>query len=156
MHPSLGSTPADLHFHVCSLLPIRVFWIFCVEFFKGLLRSLGTKSGLWPLPPTLDVQSASVRGKSKFPEETTVQLTNPASSSGYSWCTSMHAACQTWTCSLYTSNLLKLVPPEKQKQHILRKLLRMGYSSVHSTPHRNPSYQRDPPHWTDQALDHIN
>ena len=37
---SLGSTPTDLHFHVCSLPPVRVFWIVCGEFFKGLSSGL--------------------------------------------------------------------------------------------------------------------
>ena len=48
--------------------------IFCVEFFSGLSRSLGTKAGILLPTPTLDVQSASVcANSSKFPEESTVQ-----------------------------------------------------------------------------------
>ena len=57
----LGSTPADLHFHMFPLQLVRVFCVFCVEFFKGLFfRSLGTKVGLLLLPPTLNVLSVSV------------------------------------------------------------------------------------------------
>ena len=48
--------------------------IFCMEFFSGLSRSLGTKTGILLPIPTLDVQSASVcANSSKFPEESTVQ-----------------------------------------------------------------------------------
>ena len=35
---------------------------------RPLIRSLGTKNGLQLLPPTLDIQSASVRAKSKLPQ----------------------------------------------------------------------------------------
>ena len=45
-----------------------------MEFFSGLFRSLGTKTGILLPTPTLDVQSASVHAdNSKFPEESTVQ-----------------------------------------------------------------------------------
>ena len=48
--------------------------IFCIEFFIGLSRSLGTKNGILLPSPTLDIQSASVCAtNSKFPEESTIQ-----------------------------------------------------------------------------------
>ena len=86
MQPSLGSTPGDLHFRKCSLLPVRVFWIFCVEFFKGLFRSLGTKTRLLTLPPTLNVQSALVHANnSKFPKESTSTPKSTYSSGHSRW-----------------------------------------------------------------------
>ena len=45
-----------------------------MKFFQGLSRSLGTKTGILLLPPTLDIQSATVHAYySQFPEESTVQ-----------------------------------------------------------------------------------
>ena len=92
---------------LCGILQRPLFW------------SLGTKNGLQLLPPTFDIQSASVHAKSKFPREYTVQLTNPADSS-------MYAACQSGTCTQYMSNLLKKASPKKWKLHVLGKPLRMA------------------------------
>ena len=82
---SLGSTSADLHF-LCVLTPVRqgVLNLLCGNLQRPLFMSLVTKNGFQPLPPTLDIRSVSVHVNSKFPEETTVQLTNPANSSGHS------------------------------------------------------------------------
>ena len=70
----------------CMLTPTSqgVLNRLCGNLHRPLIRSLGTKNGLQPLPLTLDMQSASVHVKSKFLEENTVQLTNPAYSTGHS------------------------------------------------------------------------
>ena len=48
--------------------------IFHVEFFSGLSKSQGSKTGILLPSPTLCVQSASVHANnSKFPEESTIQ-----------------------------------------------------------------------------------
>ena len=122
MHSSLGSTPADLHFLVCSLPLDRVLCIFCVEYSKGLYRSLGTKTGL--LTPTLDVQSASIHAKSYSLEESTSTPT-PVYSSGFTHHTSTHAACQSRMCRLSSST----------------------YSNKHLQIAQNSAYLESHSHW---------
>ena len=124
--------------------------IFCVEFFSGLSRSLGTKTGILLPPPTHDIQSASVHANSsKFPEESTVQhwttftlqdtadappqmpLDNPEFTSN-------------------TSSLLEKASQNGLNMYIHEKSLEMV--TCQATPCRCPNTQWDPLHWTDQAL----
>ena len=60
-----GSTPADVHFHVFLLQLVKVFCIFCAEFFTGLsCRPSEIRDGvLYPSSPSLNVVSASVCAK---------------------------------------------------------------------------------------------
>ena len=138
----------------CVLTPISqgALNLLCGILQRPLFRSLGTKNGLQPLPPTCDIQTASIHANSKFPEETTVPLTNPANSSGHNWHTSTHATCQSRTCNCNMSNLLKKASPKEVDMAHTWEVTWNGYSSVYSTPSRNPGTQRDPPHWTDLAL----
>ena len=59
---TLSSTPADLHFRVFLPQLVKVFCIFCMEFFTGLsYRPLETRDRVsYPSSPSLYVLSASV------------------------------------------------------------------------------------------------
>ena len=59
---TLGSTPADLHFHVFLPQLVKVSCIFCVEFFTGpSYRPSDIRDGLLYLSsPSLNILSASV------------------------------------------------------------------------------------------------
>ena len=87
-----------------------------MEFFEGFFRTLGTKTGFLPLPPTLDVQSASVHANNSNSQKNTLQLPNPHTLQD--------------TVDVPPQKLLvypeQRVQPKKQKQCILRKLLRMA------------------------------
>ena len=73
---TLGSTPADLHFRMFLPQLVRVFCIFCAEFFTGLsCRPLETRVGLLYLPPPLTYWVPwYALNSSKFPEDSAIHF----------------------------------------------------------------------------------
>ena len=99
--------------------------IFCIEFFSGLSRSLGTKNGILLPSPTIYVQSASVcANNSKFPEESTIQhqtmftLQDTAD-------TPPQMPLDNPEITSSMSNLLEKALQKEQNTHILKKSLKM-------------------------------
>ena len=124
--------------------------IFHAEFFSGLSRSQGTKTGILLPSPTLDLQSASVHANnSKFPEESTIQhwtmftLQGPADAPP-------QMVLDNPEFILSMSSLLEKALQNRHNTHALEKLLDMV--TPQATPCRCPNTQWDPLHWTDQAL----
>ena len=118
--------------------------IFCMEFFSGLSRSLGTKTGILLPTATLDVQSASACvNSSKFPEESTVQhqtmftLQDTADAPP-------QMPLDNPEFTFNTSSLLEKVSQNRLNMHILEKSLKMV--THHPTPCGCPNIQWDPLH----------
>ena len=100
--------------------------------------------GILLLPPTLDVQSASVgANNSKFQEESTVQLQTTFTLQDTADVPPQMPLVNLEQTNRHKQPTQESVAEQAETAHT-RETTRNGYLSVHSIPRRNPSTQWDP------------